>query len=133
LVPPERYVDEVVQLLARLDTDYTRNSDPKQQLISELEPFQAPAILPAVTRFLEDASDDVRFAAVATIFAQQDAASVEALVKSLIAEESMRVKSRIADGLVARGFVVPEALRADTKRSLPPSFTIDGAGKIKRY
>lgn len=132
LVPPERYVDELVQLLGRFDTDYTRNDDPKQQIISELEPFRVPAILPAVSRFLEDTSDDVRFAAVATVLAQEDASAAEPLARAIGVEESMRVKNRIAEGFASRGFAVPEAQRAAVKSALPSSYALDASGKVRR-
>jgi HEAT repeat protein len=132
IVPPERYVDELIQLLDRFDTDYTRNVDPKQQIIAELEPFRGPAILPAVSRFLDDASDDVRFAAVATVFAQEDVAAAEPLARVFAVEESMRVKNRIAEGFAARAFAVPEAHRAAVKAALPPSYALDGSGKVRR-
>ena len=132
LVPPERYIDELVQLLARFDIDYTRNVDPKQQIIAELEHFQALAILPAVQRFLEDASDDVRFVAVATVFAQKDAASAEPLARALAVEESMRVKNRMVEGLAAQGWAIPEPLRQGAKAALPPQFLLDAGGKIRR-
>jgi hypothetical protein len=132
LVPPERYVDELIQLLGRFDTDYTRNSDPKQQIIAELEPFRGPAIFPAVARFLEDASDEVRFAAAGTALAQENADAAEPLARALSVEESMRVKNRIVDGFVARGLAVPDALRAAVKSALPASYAIDASGKLKR-
>jgi HEAT repeat protein len=132
IVTPERYVEELIQLLGRFDTDYTRNVDPKQQIISELEPFRVAAILPAVAKFLEDASDDVRFAAVATVFAQEDPAAVEPLARALSVEESMRVKNRIAEGFAARGYAVPEAHRAAVKAALPPSYALDASGKVRR-
>jgi hypothetical protein len=132
LVSPERYVAELVQLLGRFDTDYTRNTDPKQQIIAELEHFHDAAILPAVLPFLEDASDEVRFAAVATIFAQENAGAAEALARALPPEESMRVKNRLAEGLSARGWAIPEALRQQVKQVLPPQFSLDSAGKLRR-
>jgi hypothetical protein len=44
----------------------------------------------------------------------------------------MRVKNRLAEGLLARGFAVPEALRAETKAALPPQFSLDASGKVRR-
>src|SRR6185436_3641792 len=72
LVPPDRYVEEIITLLSRFDTEYTRNVDPKQQLISELEHYNAPSVRPAVERFLEDSSEAIRFVSVATLFTQED-------------------------------------------------------------
>ena len=119
LVDSDRYVQEVIQLLERFDTEYTRNIDPKQQLIAELENYSQPAVRPAVERFLDDASEGIRFVAVATIFAQEDEGSLPALVKTLVAEESLRVKMRIAEGLAARAWTVPADQRDQVRQALP--------------
>jgi len=132
LVPSDRYVEEVIQLLDRLDTEYTRNIDPKQQLIAELEHYTQPAIRPAVERFLDDAGEGIRFVAVTTVFAQEDAASLPPLVKALVAEESLRVKMRIAEGLAARGWTVPSDQRDEVRQALPSQFTLDAEGRVKR-
>jgi HEAT repeat protein len=132
LVPSDRYVDEVIQLLGRFDTEYTRNIDPKQQLIAELEHYSQPAIRPAVERFLDDAGEGIRFVAVATVFAQEDVASLPIIVKALVAEESLRVKMRLAEGLVARGWTIDAADRDQVRVALPPQFGLDGEGRVKR-
>jgi hypothetical protein len=132
LVPSDRYVEEVIGLLEPFDTEYTRNTDPKQQLISELEHYNVPAIRPAVERFLEDASDDVRFATVATVFAQEDAASAGPLARALVVEESVRVKNRLVEGLAARGWALPEDVREGARNAMPPAFTVGSDGVVKK-
>jgi HEAT repeat protein len=132
LVPSDRYVEEVIRLLEPFDTEYRRNVDPKSQLISELEHFTVPVIRPAVERFLEDASDDVRFVTVATVFAQEDAASTGPLVRSLLQEESVRVKNRLLEGLAARGWAVPEDLRDQARGAVSPPFTVASDGTVKK-
>jgi hypothetical protein len=132
LVPSDRYVEEVIRLLERFDTEYTRNVDPKSQLISELEHYTVPAIRPAVERFLEDASDDVRFVTVATVFAQEDAASAGPLARALVQEESVRVKNRLVEGLAARGWLIPEELRDEARGAMPPQFTVASDGAVKK-
>jgi HEAT repeat protein len=132
LVPSDRYVDEIIQLLERFDTEYTRNIDPKSQLIAELEHYSQPAIRPAVERFLDDASEAIRFVAVATVFAQEDQGSLAPLVKALVTEESLRVKMRLAEGLAARAWPVPAEQRDEVRVALPPQFSIDDGGRVKR-
>jgi len=132
LVPADRYVEELVRMLERFDTEYTRNVDPKQQLISELEHFNLPSVRPAVERFLQDSSEAIRFVAVATLFAQEDPASAGPLAKVLVDEESVRVKNRLLEGLAARGWPIPEGLRDAAREGLPPQFTLDAQGKVKR-
>jgi len=132
LVPSDRYVEEIIRLLEPFDTEYTRNVDPKQQLISELEHYTIPAIRLAVERFLEDASDDVRFVAVATVFAQEDAASAAPLARALVQEESVRVKNRLVEGLAARGWAIPEELRDQSRAVMSPPFTVGSDGVVKK-
>jgi HEAT repeat protein len=132
LVPSDRYVQEVIQMLERFDTEYTRNIDPKQQLIAELEHYSQPAIRPAVERFLDDAGESIRFVAVATVFAQEDVASLAPLVKALVAEESLRVKVRIAEGLAARGWTIGADERDQVRPVLPAQFSLDADGRVKR-
>ena len=132
LVSSERYVEELIRLLERFDTEYTRNVDPKQQLIAELEHYNAPEVRPAVERFLDDASEAIRFVAVATIFAQENAESAAPLARTLAAEESVRVKNRLAEGLAARGWTIPADARTGVSEALPSGFTIDAQGKIRR-
>lgn len=132
LVPSDRYVEELVSMLERFDTEYTRNIDPKQQLISELEHFTLPTIRPAVEPFLQDSSEAIRFVAVATLFAQENQASLGPLAKVLLDEESVRVKNRLLEGLAARGWLIPEELRDAARQALPPQFTLDAQGKVKR-
>lgn len=132
LVASDRYVEEVIQLLDRFDTEYTRNIDPKQQLIAELEHYSQPAIRTAVERFLDDASEGIRFVAVATVFAQEDPASLDPLVKTLVAEESVRVKIRLAEGLAARGWTISGDVRDQVGQVLPPQFGLDAEGRVKR-
>jgi len=132
LVPSDRYVEELIRLLERFDTEYTRNVDPKQQLIAELEHYNAPAVRPAVERFLEDSSEAIRFVAVATVFAQEDPASVTPLAKTLATEESVRVKNRLLEGLVARGWAIPEDQRDAVRAEIPAGYAIDPQGKVKR-
>jgi hypothetical protein len=132
LVPSDRYVEEVIRLLEPFDTEYTRNVDPKSQLISELEHFTVPAIRLAVERFLEDASDDVRFVTVATVFAQEDAVSSGPLVRALLQEESVRVKNRLVEGLAARGWTIPEELRDQARGAMQPPYTVASDGTVKK-
>ena len=133
LVPPERYAAELVRLLEQFDLDYARNTDPKQQLLAELEAHRIPdGGRHAAERFLDDASEPVRFVAVAATFAQEDAAATPALVRAIAQEESVRVKNRIAEGLAARGWAAPEESRAALAGALSHAFVLDDAGVVRR-
>ena len=65
-------------------------------------------------------SEAIRFVAVATVFAQEDRPSrCRRSCKALVAEESVRVKNRIAEGLAARGWPVPEDAADAAPSALP--------------
>jgi hypothetical protein len=132
LVPPEGYSAELVSLLDRFDTEYARNTEPKQQLLAELEQKPMPEARAAAERFLDDVSEPVRFVAAAAVLAHNDQASVAPLVNTLVGEESVRVKNRIADGLAFRSWVIPDELRGKLKPTLPPAYALDGGGTIRK-
>jgi HEAT repeat protein len=134
LLDDEEYGAELVELLERYDTEYARNVEPKVQLIKALEGVVSPEARTQAERFLEDVNETVRFHAVETTFAQGEAASVPALVRLLGAEESVRVKNKVADGLLQRGLVIPAELRQATDESLRDTngYSVDADGKVVR-
>jgi hypothetical protein len=134
LLDDANYRTELVQLLDRFDTEYARNVEPKQQLIVALCDIKGDDVRVAVERFLDDVNETVRFHAVQTIFSQGDEASVPALVKMLATEESVRVKNKVAEGLMTRGWTVPAELRSSTSQALQDSsgFSVGSDGKLRK-
>lgn len=132
LLPADRYCEEVVGLLERFDTEYVRNVEPKAQLIGELEHCTSPEARRAAERFLEDVNESVRFVAVGSTLAQNEASSASPLSEALVAEESVRVKNRIVEGLAARGWSVPEACREGVARVLPREWALREDGTLAR-
>ncbi len=125
LLPEEAYVDELLLWLDRWDTEYAKFIDPKLQILAALEEFKDPKILAKVEPFLEDVNGDARFLAVGTVVAQDNESAVPALLNALEQEESLRVKNRILDGFVARGWSVPEEQLVKTRKALPPEYSVD--------
>jgi HEAT repeat protein len=80
----------------------------------------------AIEPFIQDASEPVRFAAVTTVFAMKNEESAAPLIAALEEEESLRVKNRLAQNFVDRGWEVPEDLVATAKAHLPPGFRVEG-------
>jgi HEAT repeat protein len=124
--------DELLAILDQFDTEYTRNVEPKVQLISELAQHKSDEVRVALEPFVEDASEPVRFTTVTSLFAIGDEQSAGALVAALIAEESLRVKNRIAQGLAAGGWVIPEADREAAQQALPAGYALKGDKVVKR-
>jgi HEAT repeat protein len=133
LLDDEEYEEAILELLGRFDTEYARNVEPKLQVIQALEEVKSEAVREAVEPFLEDVNETVRFHAVETTFAQNNAESIEPLVKLLENEESVRVKNKVAEGLLFRGWVIPNELRETAQKALrETAFGLGGDGKIVR-
>lgn len=132
LLDDEAYVGELLQLLGKWDTEYTRNPDPKIQLIATLEEVKDARIRTAVEPFLEDVHEPARFHAVTTLLAQDDPAAAGPLARALAKEEANRTISRIAEGLATRAWPVPEADRDALRSKLPRGFRIDDQGIVRR-
>jgi len=130
IVSGERFVEELLLLLDQYDTEYVRNHEPKVQLLNSLEPFPRPEVRIAVEQFLEDASEPVRFAAVNTVFAMGQEEAIVALATALEREESLRIKNRIAQCLVERGWHLPPELCAGVRKVLPTGYWLDASGRI---
>jgi HEAT repeat protein len=128
----DEYRDELLDLLERFDTEYTRNVEPKLQLIMALEEIVHEDVRESVERFFEDVNETVRFHAVQTTFAQAMPASVGPLIELLAGEESVRVKNKIAEGLLVRGWTIPEGRRDAIADALSDTggYTIGEGGKI---
>jgi hypothetical protein len=132
LVDEEAYVGEVLEWLSKWDTEYAKFIDPKIQLLVELEEHKDPRILDAVSGFLLDVNEVARFHAVGAALHQESDAALGPLVSMFIDEESVRIRTRVADAFSARGWSVPEDQRADARKSLPSGYTIDGEGLFRK-
>jgi len=132
LLDEEELVEELVLWLSKWDTEYAKFIDPKLQLLEELGHHVHPSIREAVEPFLQDASDPARFNAVTATLAQKDAASLQPLLALLLDEESVRIRTKISDGLVNLGWEIPEEQRGDVRKVLPPQFNVDGSGRVTK-
>jgi HEAT repeat protein len=130
LIDEAEYTEELLRWLSKWDTEYAKFVDPKVQILTALEEHRHPRIREEVERFLEDVNEPARFHAAATLLAQEDVASLPALVKLLLAEESVRVRTKVAEGLAARAWPIADDSRAALRKVLPNAFSIDGAGRI---
>jgi HEAT repeat protein len=126
IVPAERLADELLALLDQFDTEYIRNPEPKIQLINELSRHPTEDVRIAVEPFLNDASEPVRFTAATALLELNMAESVTSLVAALETEEALRIKNRIAQGLVERKWPVPDEMLATCKQALPEDFKLTG-------
>jgi HEAT repeat protein len=132
LLDEPEYVEELLKWLERWDTEYAKFVDPKVQILTALEEHKHPRIREEVERFLEDVNEPARFHAVSTLVAQEDAAAAPALARLVGDEESLRVRTRVAEGLATRGWEVPEDERESARKGLPPGYAIDASGRVSK-
>jgi hypothetical protein len=130
LVTSDEYVEELVGWLSGWDTEYAKFVDPKVQILTALEEHRHPAIREGVERFLEDVNEPARFHAVSALLAQDDPAAVPALTELLGDEESVRVRSKVGEGLALRGWPIAETDRDAIRKALPPPYTVDPTGRV---
>jgi hypothetical protein len=114
----ERYERTLLALLGDFDTEYTRNVEPKVNLLAALEEVVSPRVRAAVEAYLDDANETVRFHAVETTYKQGSEASIAPLCALLAKEESVRVKNKVAEGMIRLGWKLPEALREQARTAM---------------
>ena len=134
ILKDDEYEAELLKLLERFDIEYARNVEPKIQVLNALEESVSEDVRVAVERFLEDVNETVRFCAVQTTFNQDNEASIPALVKLLEAEESVRVKNKVAEGFLQHGWVLTDEVREATSRALRESggYFVGKTGKVEK-
>lgn len=133
LLEPEAYVLELLTWLSKWDTEYAKFIDPKIQLLVELEEHKHPKIRETVRSFLLDVNEVARFHAVGATLAQDDPEAIATLIAdTFLDEESVRVRTRVAEGFIARKWAIPEDQRAEARKSLPSGYTIDGEGHFTK-
>lgn len=125
ILPASSLEEELLGILDEFDTEYVRNPQPKVQLLQALGEFTSDDVRIAVQPFLGDTSEEVRFAAATTVLGCDLSAAVESLVSALIDEESLRVKNRIASGLVERGWKIPPSQQPELVAAVPPGFSLN--------
>jgi HEAT repeat protein len=132
LLEEDELVEELVLWLSKWDTEYAKFIDPKLQLLEELGEHVNPRIRPAVEPFLDDFTEQARFNAVTTILAQKEPEAADALMTLLLDEESVRIRTKIADGFAAFGWEVSDEQREPVRKVLPPQFGVDGSGHVTK-
>lgn len=110
LLDDAAYEKELLELLGQHDTEYTRNVEPKVNLLAAMEELKTDGIREAVEEYLDDVNETVRFHAVQTTFDQGDPSAMPALVKMCEQEESVRIKNKVAEGMIEHGWSAPDDL-----------------------
>ncbi len=134
LLDDGRYEQELLALLGDFDTEYTRNVEPKVNLLAAMEDLHSDAVRSAAEEFLDDVNDTVRFHAVETTFKQDSPTSLPPLVGMMKNEEAVRIKNKVAEGLMRLDWTVPEELREEFRDALRDAYeyAMTDGGKVKK-
>ncbi len=128
----EEVTTTLLELLSKMDTEYERDPQKKIDIIASFEERKDPRIVEAVTRFLEDMNETVRFHAVGAILAQDEPdAALEAMTKALLAEESVRVRMRMLDGYIRQGWTLGDA-KDEASKKMPGGYSLGKKGEVRK-
>ena len=131
LVPADEVVTTLVEVLDKLAKEYTRDPDKKVLLVNHLANHKDPRVVPAVLPFLDDAFDDVRLSALATLTKQGDAAAAGPIAKRILEDEAVRVRAAAAAALAELGAPVDADADALAK-ALPDGFALKDGRVVRR-
>ncbi|MGE0785823.1 MAG: hypothetical protein AB7S26_09060 [Sandaracinaceae bacterium] len=130
MLPADRAIEEMIALLGTMSTDYQRDPTRKQQLLGRLEELSDPRIAEAVAPHFTDVDEMARFHATIAALRQANGESqLTAIREALEMEESVRVKVRVLDLLVEKGWSLGEGA---SKIELPDGYALDKSGKPRR-
>lgn len=133
VLPEPEVIGELIAILDGMDTEYERDPQKKIQVLSALEERRDDRIASAVVRFLEDVNETARFHAVSTLLSQSEIPPHrEALVQTLLREDSVRVRARIFQGFADTGMVLSKEEADPIRNKLPPGFSLDAKGSVRR-
>ncbi len=122
----------LLEVLDEFDTDYMRNPEPKVQLMQALGEFSSDDVRVACEPFMMDQSEEVRFAAVTTVLGCNQAESLDSFIEAMKEEESLRVKNRIATGIVEKAWSLTSAQEEELRGCCPPGFGVKGGVLVGR-
>lgn len=131
IVPQEDLVKITTELLHKLASEYSRDPEKKVVLINRLATIDDDRIPPAVTPFLEDASDEVIIAALANLVEHKSTGSAEAVAACLVGAEAPRVRAAAAAALADLAVPV-ESHRDELTAKLPAAFRLGPDGIVHR-
>ncbi len=130
----EQELEALKQVLDHHEPGYERDPSKKIQLMNHLAGFkhdQAPAL---VAPYLKDMDEGVRYTAAEALLQLKDEAVAALPLIELFAsdaEESLRIRLKIAGGMAQLGWSVDLTHRPGIEKHLPDAFTLDPQGRFK--
>ncbi len=130
MLTEDRAIEEMIALLGTMDTEYERDPQRKHQLLGRLEELRHPDLAAAVEPHFLDVDETARFHATLCALKQENGEdSLGALTEALKEEESLRVKVRVLDLLIDKGWALGDGASAI---ELPEGYAIDKQGRPRK-
>jgi hypothetical protein len=135
-VAPDRdqEIGVIEEVLARHEPGYERDPTKKMQLLSHLAALKHPKAAALCAPYLQDMDEGVRYTAVEGLLRQKNESVAREPLLQLFtsdAEESLRIRLKIAEGFADLGWLV-QGHRPGVEKKLPESFSLDREGHIKK-
>ena len=127
----DEVIDVIAYVMSRHEPGYERDPTKKIQLLNHLSGIKHARVAAMVVPYLADMDEGVRYAAAEALLSQGDEAAASGPLLDLFcsdAEESKRLRIRIADGFAQVGWTVGDK-RAAVEKHLPETFQIEARGK----
>jgi hypothetical protein len=124
----------IQEVMERHEPGYERDPTKKMQLLSHLGSIKHARAPELAAPYLKDMDEGVRFTSVETLLRHKnDAVAREPLLELFTsdAEESLRIRIKIAEGFAEQGWLV-QGFRPGVEKKLPEAFGLDREGHIKR-
>jgi hypothetical protein len=131
-------VDEEIaviqEVMERHEPGYERDPTKKIQLLTHVGTLKHARSAELAAPYLKDMDEGVRYAAVEALVRQKNEGVAREPLLELFtadAEESLRLRLKIAEGFVELGWTV-QGFRPGVEKKLPEAFALDREGHIKR-
>jgi hypothetical protein len=124
----------IEEVLTRHEPGYERDPTKKMQLLSHLGLLKHAKAAALSAPYLKDMDEGVRYTAADTLLRQKNEAVAREPLLELFtsdAEESLRIRIRIAEGFSELGWLV-QGFRPGVEKHLPETFSLDREGHMKR-
>jgi len=120
-------------LLAKHPPGYERDPNKKKQILTHLAEIDDPRVAPLLAGYLEDHEEGIRFFAVEQLVDIADESTAPALLARLKGniEDSLRIRTRILDGLATLGWDV-SAHTQQISGSIGHEHAISGGKVVRR-
>lgn len=133
LVSEDELLRSLLGIINEFDTEYEKNPQRKIQIIEALGEWKSEKVVEALSRFLDDVDEPVRYQTVASMLQQDPELMRDRLIQLALGDESNRIRDLVIDGFVEKEISIKGFhARRQFEEKLPQDLFVDGKGVIRR-